>query len=63
MIGAANVVEPYIINRRAPVPTDGRVRVDEPFLFRTGSAEIDPANDATAESRRHGHAAEPARSR
>jgi len=42
VIGSANVVEHYTIDRRAPVPTDGRVRVDEPFLFRTGSAQIDP---------------------
>ena len=27
------------------MPTDGRVRVDEPFLFRTGSAELDPRYD------------------
>ncbi len=42
VIGAANVVEHYVIDRRAPVPTEGRVRVDEPFLFPTGSAQIDP---------------------
>lgn len=42
VIGAANVVDQYVIDRRAKRPTDGRVRVDEPFLFRTGSAQIDP---------------------
>lgn len=42
VIGPANVVEHYIIDARAPVPTDGRVRIDEPFLFTTGSARIDP---------------------
>jgi outer membrane protein OmpA-like peptidoglycan-associated protein len=46
VIGASNVVETYIIDRRAPVPTEGRVRVDEPFLFRTGSAELDPQYDS-----------------
>ena len=43
VIGAENVVEHYVIDKRAPVPTDGRVRVDEPFLFPPGSASINPA--------------------
>jgi outer membrane protein OmpA-like peptidoglycan-associated protein len=46
VIGAGNVVESYVIDRRAPVPTDGRVTVDEPFLFRTGSAAIDPGYES-----------------
>lgn len=42
VIGAENVIVRYRIDPRVPVPTDGRVRVDEDFLFATGSAEIDP---------------------
>lgn len=46
VIGAGNVFESYVIDRRAPVPTDGRVTIDEPFLFRTGSAAIDPGYES-----------------
>jgi len=42
VIGADNVVNNYVIDPRAAVPTDGRVVVDEPFLFRFDSARIDP---------------------
>ncbi len=43
VIGADNVIVRYQIDERVPVPTDGRVRVDESFLFPKGSAEIDEA--------------------
>ncbi len=43
VIGAANVVEQYQFDPRVPEPTDGRVRVDDRFLFATGSAAVDPA--------------------
>ncbi|MEJ7583656.1 MAG: OmpA family protein, partial [Acidimicrobiales bacterium] len=42
VIGAAQVVDNYVIDPAAPEPTDGRVVVDEPLLFPVGSAEIDP---------------------
>ena len=41
VIGADNVIVRYQIDSRVPVPTDGRVRVDEDFLFAKNSAEID----------------------
>lgn len=41
VIGAENVIVRYQIDPRVPEPTDGRVRVDEDFLFATGSARID----------------------
>lgn len=41
VIGEDNVIVRYQIDPRVPVPTDGRVRVDEDFLFPTGSAAID----------------------
>lgn len=41
VIGAENVLVRYQIDPRVPVPTDGRVRVDEDFLFAKNSAEID----------------------
>jgi len=43
VIGAQNVVDNYVVDPAAPAVTDGKVVVDEPFLFRTGSAAIDPA--------------------
>ena len=46
VIGAQNVVDNYVIDPAAPAITDGKVVVDEPFLFQTGSAVIDPAYDA-----------------
>ncbi|CAN5499944.1 hypothetical protein BH10ACT1_BH10ACT1_25920 [soil metagenome] len=42
VIGPENVIVRYQIDPRVPVPTDGRVRVDEDFLFPSGSAVIDP---------------------
>lgn len=45
VIGAENVVVRYQIDPRVPVPTDGRVRVDEAFLFDKNSAAIDPRYD------------------
>jgi outer membrane protein OmpA-like peptidoglycan-associated protein len=42
VIGAENVVDNYVIDPAAPPITDGRVIVDEPFLFPTGSAAINP---------------------
>ena len=41
VIGADNVIVRYQIDPRVPVPTDGRVRVDEAFLFAKNSASID----------------------
>ncbi|MEO8697621.1 MAG: OmpA family protein [Acidimicrobiales bacterium] len=41
VIGAANVVDNYVIDARAPAPSSGFVRVDEPFLFPTGSEALD----------------------
>ncbi len=46
VIGAENVDVRYVIDPRVPEPTDGRVRVDEDFLFDTGSAAIDPAYES-----------------
>jgi OOP family OmpA-OmpF porin len=42
VIGAENVVDNYIIDPAAPPIVDGRVIVDEPFLFPVGSAAINP---------------------
>lgn len=44
VIGAENVIVRHQIDARVPAPTDGRVRVDEAFLFARGSYEIDPSN-------------------
>ncbi|WP_421120028.1 hypothetical protein ACE2AJ_01330 [Aquihabitans daechungensis] len=41
VIGEDNVIVRYQIDSRVPVPTDGRVRVDEDFLFPKNSAAID----------------------
>ena len=41
VIGAPNVIDNYVIDARAPAPSSGFVRVDEPFLFPTGSDELD----------------------
>lgn len=41
VIGAENVVDQYVIDPAAPPASDGFIRVDEPFLFRTDSATID----------------------
>ena len=43
VIGAQNVVDNYVVDPAAPAVTDGKVVVDEPFLFRTGSIAADPA--------------------
>ncbi len=42
VIGAGNVIDDYVIDPSAEVPTDGRVVVDDPVLFATGSIEISP---------------------
>jgi outer membrane protein OmpA-like peptidoglycan-associated protein len=42
VIGPDNVIVRYQFDPRVPVPTDGRVRVDDDFLFAKGSAAIDP---------------------
>jgi outer membrane protein OmpA-like peptidoglycan-associated protein len=41
VIGSSNVIDNYVIDARAPTPSSGFVRVDEPFLFPTGSATLD----------------------
>jgi OOP family OmpA-OmpF porin len=46
VIGAENVIDNYIIDPAAPPITDGRVIVDEPFLFPTGSAAINPGYES-----------------
>jgi outer membrane protein OmpA-like peptidoglycan-associated protein len=43
VIGPGNVVDQYQFDPRVPEPTDGRVRVDDRFLFATDSAAVDPA--------------------
>ncbi|MFN8051928.1 MAG: OmpA family protein [Acidimicrobiales bacterium] len=43
VLGPDNVVNQYVVDPSVPVSTDGTVYVDEPFLFATGSAELDPA--------------------
>jgi outer membrane protein OmpA-like peptidoglycan-associated protein len=42
VIGPDNVVDNYVIEPSAEVPTDGRVVVDDPVLFATGSTEVSP---------------------
>lgn len=42
VIGPDNVVDNYVIDPTAEVPTDGRVVVDDPVLFATGSTEVSP---------------------
>ena len=42
VVGAANVTDNYVIDPSAPSDVDGRVRIADPVLFRTGSAELDP---------------------
>lgn len=46
VIGATNVIDRYVIDRRAPTPTNGRLLIDERFLFPQGSAVINPAYNA-----------------
>ena len=41
VIGSPNVIDNYVIDARVPAPSSGFVRVDEPFLFPTGSATLD----------------------
>jgi outer membrane protein OmpA-like peptidoglycan-associated protein len=42
VLGADNVVNNYVVDPAVPVSTDGTVYVDEPFLFETGSAALNP---------------------
>ncbi len=42
VIGPDNVVDNYVIDPDAEIPTDGRVVVDDPVLFATGSTEVSP---------------------
>ncbi len=46
VIGPDNVIDNYEIDPAATEPTDGKVVIDEPLVFPTGSAEIDPAYDS-----------------
>jgi OOP family OmpA-OmpF porin len=46
VIGEQNVVDHYVIDPAAPAVTDGKVIVDEPFLFGTGSTAIAPGYEA-----------------
>jgi outer membrane protein OmpA-like peptidoglycan-associated protein len=46
VIGPENVVDNYRIDPAAPAVTEGRVVVDEPFLFATGSAAIQPGYES-----------------
>ena len=42
VIGADNVIDTYVVDPRAPESSDGQIRVNEPILFPTASAEITP---------------------
>ncbi|HOT78463.1 MAG TPA: OmpA family protein [Microthrixaceae bacterium] len=42
VLGPDNVVNNYVVDPTVPLSTDGTVYVDEPFLFETGSAELNP---------------------
>ena len=42
VLGADNVVNNYAIDPAVPLSNDGTVYVDEPFLFETGSADLNP---------------------
>jgi OOP family OmpA-OmpF porin len=42
VIGPDNVVDNYVVDPGAEIPTDGRVVVDDPVLFATGSTEVSP---------------------
>ncbi len=42
VIGPDNVIDNYVIDPTAPEASDGRVTVDEPFLFKTNSADLSP---------------------
>jgi outer membrane protein OmpA-like peptidoglycan-associated protein len=46
VLGPQNVVDHYVIDPAAPAVTDGKVIVDEPFLFGTGSTEIAPGYES-----------------
>jgi outer membrane protein OmpA-like peptidoglycan-associated protein len=46
VLGPQNVVDHYVIDPAAPAVTDGKVVVDEPFLFATGSTEISPGYES-----------------
>lgn len=43
VLGPQNVINQYVIDPKAPPPSAAFIRVDEPFLFKINSAEIDPA--------------------
>ncbi len=42
VLGPDNVVNNYVVDPTVPLSTDGTVYVDEPFLFDTGSADLNP---------------------
>ena len=42
VLGPDNVVNQYVVDPSVPTSTDGTVDVDEPFLFDTGSSELNP---------------------
>lgn len=42
VLGADNVVNNYVVDPNVPLSSDGTVYVDEPFLFETGSAQLNP---------------------
>jgi outer membrane protein OmpA-like peptidoglycan-associated protein len=46
VLGPQNVVDHYVIDPAAPAVTDGKVIVDEPFLFATGSTAISPGYES-----------------
>jgi outer membrane protein OmpA-like peptidoglycan-associated protein len=46
VLGPQNVVDHYVIDPAAPASTDGKVIVDEPFLFATGSTAIAPGYES-----------------
>jgi len=46
VIGAPNVIDQYTVDPAAPAVTDGKVVVDEPLLFPTASATLNPGYDS-----------------
>ena len=50
VFGDANIVEAYVINAAAPLPSVSDVALDKPVLFETGTATIDPSYHAFLEA-------------
>jgi outer membrane protein OmpA-like peptidoglycan-associated protein len=50
VFGDENIVEAYVINAAAPLPSVSDVALDKPVLFETGTATIDPSYHAFLEA-------------